>query len=54
MECVNVHVYRHECTRIEALKEELAWAIDKRFRINSNKMLFTTVIPLRNQRIKQF
>ena len=53
MVCVNVHVLRRECTRIEALKEELAWAIDKRFQINCNKMLFKTVIPLRNQRIKQ-
>ena len=30
------------------LKEELAWAIDKRFRVINNKMLFKTVIPLRN------
>ena len=30
------------------LKEELAWAKDKLFRIISNIMLFKTVIPLRN------
>ena len=28
----------------KSLKEELAWAIDKRLRIVSNKMLFKTVI----------
>ena len=38
---VNVHVLRR-------LKEELAWVIDKRLRAISNKMLFTTVVPLRN------
>ena len=38
---VNVCVSRH-------LKEELAWAIDKRFRVVSYKMLFKTVTPLRN------
>ena len=38
---VNVHVLRH-------LEEELAWAIHKRLRVNSNKMFFKTVIPLRN------
>ena len=32
---VNVHVSRH-------LKEELAWAIDKRLQVISNKMLFKT------------
>ena len=37
-----------ECLRIEVFKEELAWAIDKRLRVVSNKMLFKTVIPLRN------
>ena len=31
---------------MEALKEELAWAIDKQ--LISNKMLFKTVIKLRN------
>ena len=46
MASVDTHVARR-------LKEELAWAIDKRFRVNSNKMLFKTVIPLKNQRIKQ-
>ena len=30
------------------LKEELAWVIDKRLRAISNKMLFNTVVPLRN------
>ena len=30
------------------LKEELAWAIDERLQVISNKMLFKTVIPLRN------
>ena len=46
MASVDAHVLRH-------VKEELAWAIDKRFQVNSNKMLFKTVIPLKNQRIKQ-
>ena len=32
----------------KSLKEELAWAIDKRLRVVSNKMLFKTVIPQRN------
>ena len=41
MAYVGVHVSRR-------LKEELAWAIDKRFQVNSNVMLFKTVIPLRN------
>ena len=39
---VNVHVSRH-------LKEELAWVIDKRLWAISNKMLFKTVLPLRNK-----
>ena len=30
------------------LKEELAWAIDKQLGVISNKMIFKTVIPLRN------
>ena len=38
---LNVHVWRR-------LKEELAWVIDKRLWVISNKMLFTTVVPLRN------
>ena len=38
---VNVRVSRR-------LKEELAWVIDKRLRVISNKMLFKTVVPLRN------
>ena len=35
---------------LRRLKEKLAWAIDKRLRVVSNKilMLFKTVIPLRN------
>ena len=39
VEYVNVRVFRH-------LKEELGWAIDKRFQLIINKMLFKTVIPL--------
>ena len=35
-------------THIEAFKEEVAWATDKRLRVISNIMLFKTVIPLRN------
>ena len=38
---VDIHVSRR-------LKEELAWVIDKRLRVISNKMLFKTVVPLRN------
>ena len=38
---VNVDVSRR-------LKKELAWAIDTRLRVSSNKILFKTVIPLRN------
>ena len=30
------------------LKEELTWVIDKRLQAISNKMLFKTVVPLRN------
>ena len=30
------------------LKEELAWVIDKWLWVISNKMLFKTVVPLRN------
>ena len=37
---VNVRIAR-------SLKEELAWAIDKRLQIIINTMLFKTVIPLR-------
>ena len=33
---------------IKALKEELAWAIDKWLRVIGNIMLFKTVIPPRN------
>ena len=38
----------HGCTRIEAIKEELAWGTDKQLQVISNIMLFKTVIPLRN------
>ena len=39
---VNLRVLRH-------LKEELAWAIiDKWFQVTNNKMLFETVILIRN------
>ena len=44
---MNVHVLRR-------LKEELAWVIDKRLWVISNKLLFKTVVPLRNTRIKPF
>ena len=37
---VNVRILR-------CLKEELAWVIDKRLQVVSNKMLFKTVVPLR-------
>ena len=40
-------------TRIEACKE-LAWATYVRFQVISSIMLFKTVIPLRNYRIKLF
>ena len=33
---------------IKALKEELAWAMDKLFEFISNVMLLKTVKPLRN------
>ena len=36
----------HGLMHIEAFKEELAWVIDKRLQVISNKMLFKTVIPL--------
>ena len=41
MVCVGIHVLRR-------LKEELAWATDKRLQVISNVMLVKTVIPLRN------
>ena len=40
--------YVHERMHIEAFKRRSAWAIDKQFQVISNKMLFKTVIPLRN------
>ena len=39
MSCVGIHVSRR-------LKEELAWATDKRLQVISNIMLFKTVISL--------
>ena len=39
---------------LRRLKEELAWVIDEWLRSISNKMLFKTVVPLRNIRIKPF
>ena len=41
MALVNLRISRR-------LKEELAWVIDKQLRVISNKMLFKTVVPLRN------
>ena len=38
----------HGRTRVEAFKEQLAWATYKRLRVISNTMLFKRVIPLRN------
>ena len=35
---MNVYISRH-------LKEELAWVIDKRLQVISNKMLFKAVVP---------
>ena len=37
-----------ERTCIEAFKKGLAWAIDKRLWVISDKMLFKTVVPLRD------
>ena len=37
-----------ERMHIETFKKELAWVIDKWLRVISNKMLFKTVVPLRN------
>ena len=39
MAYVNVLVSKH-------LKEQLAWAMDKRFQVISNKILLKTVVPL--------
>ena len=49
MECLS---YKGGCsvcerTRVEVLKQELAWAIDKRYQLIINEMLFETAIPLR-------
>ena len=38
---VNIQVSRR-------LKEKLAWVIDKWLQVISNKMLFKTIVPLRN------
>ena len=35
----------HGRTRIKVIKEELAWATDKRLQVISNVVLFKTVIP---------
>ena len=40
-------VYIHICV-LRHLKEELGWAVDIQLWVFSNKMLFKTVIPLRN------
>ena len=37
-----------ERMHIKVFKRKLAWAIDKRRQVISNKMLFKTIIPLRN------
>ena len=47
MAYMNVHVSK-------SLKEELAWATDKRLQVISSIMLVKTVILLRNLRIKSF
>ena len=39
---------------LRRLKQELAWATDKQLRVISNILLFKTLIPLRNLRIKPF
>ena len=33
---------------LKCLKEELAWVIDERLQVISNKMFFKIVVPLRN------
>ena len=38
----------HECTCIEAFKEAMVWATDKRLQVISIEMLFKILIPLRN------
>ena len=38
---LNIHISTH-------LKEELVWIIDKQLQVIRNKMLFKTVVPLRN------
>ena len=45
---INVGVAYGNVRVSKSLREELAWAIDKGLRVVSNKMLFKTVIPLRN------
>ena len=46
-------VYVNICVS-KQFKERLVWAIDKQLWAISNKILFKTVLPLRNQRIKPF
>ena len=50
MECFSYKGGCGVCERmcIKALKEEMAWAIDKWLRVISNTALFKIVIPLRN------
>ena len=38
----------------KSLKEELAWAMHKRLRVVSNKMLFKTVIPQKTKEKSRF
>ena len=38
----------------EFKRRSLAWAIDKWLQVVSNKMLFNTVMPLRNKRKSRF
>ena len=45
MACVGVHISRR-------LKKELVWAADRQLQVISNKMLFKTVVPLRNLKNK--
>ena len=50
-----LHLWRWVChTCIKEFKEDLAWAIDKWFQLINIVLLFKTVIPLRNWRIKSF
>ena len=42
----------HECMSIEALKEELACAVDKRLQVISNKMFNTISYTIKKQKNK--